>query len=313
MRFLAAMPALFLASFTMLPANATAGEAPTLSYESQEGCPSRFDFWSQLRARSERLKRTAPGELAGVGISVRMGREGGGFQGWLKVVEPNGTSLERTVPGSTCSDVSAALALIGAVILDGSMTVTSKAVAAPRKTKGFSPQLALGVTAGLHDGIAPKLAPTLGLGATVRGRGDYAWAEMRLEGLVGFSPKRAVEYDQRIVGQASFQWMASRISGCAMPFSFGGWRLGPCALLELGALRGTGDDGHGEQHKTSVWIAPGLLLNAGMRVGPLWLRAGAGAVRPIVRDKFMFSAQPVIAQAPILAMISEIELAWAID
>ena len=88
--------------------------------------------------------------------------------------------------------------------------------------------------------------------------------------------------------------------------------VGPCALLELGALQGEGTTNFGgPQTKTGFWFAPGGLLNGSLQADPVWLRLSAGVDRPVVRDTFKFQPTPVVFQPPNLGLLAQFELAWA--
>lgn len=287
---------------------AAANETFRLTYDAPWECPARDYFGRQLGARLRRLSLKDPGNSA-MSLDVRISNVGSAYSGHIRLVDIEGALVERDVDGSTCVDVVAALALISAIALDTSHNHSRANVG-----ETFKPQashLAIGVLGGIHTAISDGVAPTLGLSATVRRRNRFGEHELRLSTLVGFNGRmQASDALGQPAGGARFLWLAARISGCPfqtrrLPVSLGG-----CAILEVGALRGTGLDTVGAQSRQGPWLAPGVLFNASIQTSPLTLRLAAGGVRPLIRDRFLFSPETTIFRPPSLGLVAELEVSW---
>lgn len=110
--------ALLLASLPLLAGTRDAGaQAPRVvrvDYEAAAGCPDAKSFEGQLRARS--TKTVVSADASSV-VRVRIAARGGRFEGEVGLTDVKGRESRRQVDG-TCSDVTAALALITALALD---------------------------------------------------------------------------------------------------------------------------------------------------------------------------------------------------
>ncbi|HEY5960127.1 MAG TPA: hypothetical protein VIV60_26420 [Polyangiaceae bacterium] len=309
----------------VVPSLADSTAVSQLDYLAPESCPDRAAFFAQLVQRSQMLSNPEwhGGPFV---IQVRVTTAGAEYTGQLRWSDATGVSNERIITGSRCSDVTIALALAAALRIDAFATTPPSAVpAAPPPSAVPAPHqpninranALFGAVAGMHTGIAPTVVPTLGLSLALRDRTAFggsvlSGASLRLEGLYGFSSWRDVEFRDASYGHARFQWFAARAAGCAFQAATGPFSFGPCATLELGGLRGSGKTTRGDRSDSGWWLAPGAVLDAALRAGPLWTRLAAGAVRPIVRDSFQFSEEPQVFRAPKLALVAELELAWAI-
>lgn len=295
-----------------LAGNAAANEPTiTLFYEAPWECPARAQFWWQLQARSTRLNPMKPGEF-GIAIEARITGAGSRYFGHLRLAESGNAVVEREVTGPNCVDVSAALALITAVTLDASPARMQPDLSVTARPKKSRKRFALGAVGGIHKAVAPGVIPTIGLSVTYHDRAQFGSPELRLEGLYAWSPWQSVSGGGSAVPKARFLWMASRVTACPLQAQAASVTVGPCVLIELGALQGEGNTtSSGTQSKTGFWAAPGALLNWSMQAEPVWLRLAAGAIRPTVRDTFQFSPEPVVFRAPSLGLIAEFELAWA--
>jgi len=283
-----------------------------LTYEAPAECPNRDSFWGQLWARSTRLQWTKPGDLA-MTLGARI--SGGTLQyvGQLLLVDSTGAVVQREVAGPTCLDVSTALALITAVTLDALPTQFPTALSVPAIQKKTPRPLALGALVGFHTAVAPVAVPTVGLSGTFHDRQRFGSPELRLEALVSLDRDHRVYSDAGVsIGHARFLWMSSRTTACPLQVNLASTTLGPCVVVELGRLRGSGSDLTGNpRSKTGWWFAPGALLNWSLQTDPVWFRLAGGAVFPVVQDKFRFQQNPVAFQAHSLAGITEFEVAWA--
>ncbi len=99
----------------MLSSSAAQAASARLSYVAPEGCPTEAAFVSAVEARGASLERAAEATLFG----VRIERGSGGFSGSFQVGEGSEASGARRVHGSTCAEVSDALAVVAAIALEG--------------------------------------------------------------------------------------------------------------------------------------------------------------------------------------------------
>ena len=171
----------------------------------------------------------------------------------LRLVESGSAVVERDVGGPNCVDVSNALALITAVTLDASpaATRTDFSVTVKQKsTKAF----AIGPVAGIYKGVAPNVVPTLGLSLTYHARNRFGSPEFRIEGLFAESKWADVFDDRGFAGSSRFLWFASRMTACPLQLQVSFITVGPCALLEMGALEGQGRARLGDLSKDTGWL-----------------------------------------------------------
>src|SRR5664280_215643 len=282
----------------------------TLAYDAPWECPNREQFWRQLWARSTRLSQLNLSER-GLAVDARITGTDSRYIGNLRLVDSAGAVVEREVAGPNCVDVSAALALITAVTLDVSLAKPQTDLPVPARQKKSPKRIAIGPVAGIHTAVAPGVVPTLGLSATFHDRARFGSPELRIEGLFALSPRRPVTDGNLGIGDARFLWMASRVTACPFQVEMASITIGPCALVEIGALRGEGTTAGVARSDTGWWFAPGALLNWSVQTEPVWLRLAAGAVRPFVRDSFLFFPNPEVFQPPRVGMTAEFELDWA--
>jgi hypothetical protein len=134
--------------------------------------------------------------------------------------------------------------------------------------------------------------------------------ELRLEALGSVSGRA---HGAAGLAQARFIWISSRTSLCALRVTWNSMDLGPCAVLEVGALHGVGLSGTNRQSQTGLWLAPGALLFWALRHGNARLSAGSGFVVPLERDRFIFSPDSEVFHPPSLGFIAEVGLAWTFE
>lgn len=290
--------------------SAVANGAPiTLSYAAPWECPNRVQFWRQLQTRSTRLlelKQSGPS----IEIDARITDADSRYSGHLRLVESNNTVVERDVGGPNCVDVSAALALITAVTLDAAPATPRTDFSVTAIQKQRPRRFAIGPVAGIDKAVAPNVVPALGVSATYHDRAHFGSPEFRIEGLFAWNTWQRVSDAGQSVGDARFRWFASRVAACPLQAQLASITVGPCALIELGALHGEGKIHDQVQSKTGWWFAPGALLNWSVQTQPVWLRLAAGAVFPFNRDTFEFVPNPVAFRPPSSGLVAEFELSW---
>jgi hypothetical protein len=273
-------------------------------------CPDRLAFWNEFWARSAK-----EGEQPAATLRVRITQEPGAFVGRVSIADSMGGVVDRVVSAPTCAQVSLALALISSIALHDIPTVApvAKPSAAPAPAAAPKPasrelELSLGASLGIHEAIAPGGASTFGVAAGVRSPHTWASPEAHIELMLTSGRSESVGSDARPLGKAEFNWYAGRFTGCPLQLSVATTTVGPCAVAEVGALRGKGVSSMGQVTKAGWWLAPGALLNWAWRPLPLQARLAAGVVRPLVQDSFMFSPGPVVFRPPNLGVVAELEV-----
>ena len=297
----------------------------TLGFEAPWECPNRDFFWHELWSRSVALAQakvcpqcggSPEARFAGsrhvpeVAVEIRIRQFGAGYAGLVQLRDAAGAVIERRVSGQLCADVTTALALATAVALDTSLEPEPLEGSVPQRPVKPSDAYSLGAAFGIHTAAQPMVLPTVGLAASWRAPSAPVAPELRIEALVSVSGRA---HDATGLAEARFVWMASRSSVCAFGAALASMQFGPCALVELGALRGTGLTGPSAQSKTGLWLAPGALLFWALRHGNARLSVQSGLVFPLVRDRFVFTPNSEIFHPPSLGLIAELGLAWTFD
>ncbi len=291
-----------------LPSLAASPSPITLAYDAPWECPDRQYFWQQIGSRSKWLAQVKPAAAAIV-VGARIDRLDSHYSGHLRLIDQEGTIIERDIGGPNCVDVTSALALISAVAIDASLGPRRSDLDVPSRHRK-SERWSVGAVGGIHTAIQPnKVAPTLGLSLSLHERSHSILSEYRLEGLVGWSDRLHVTSES----DARFLWLASRATACPYQIAVSSVAFGPCALFEMGALRGTGSGAHNGHSNTGWWLAPGALLNWSIQPDPLRFRLAAGLIRPLVRDRFFFSPATEIFTPPNLGLVAEVEVGWAFE
>lgn len=283
-----------------------------MNYTATTGCPGRDVFWGELKARSSRLANSNP-LSSGLVVNVQISMTSAEYSGKVTLTDTLGTVVEREVTGPTCEDVSMALALIAAISLDAYVPETRVVEPKVRPTianRESSISLDLGPVVGIHQAIAPRMVPTIGLAIGVSKPWQLGTAELRLEGVLGLGASQSVTESGNTLGDARFRWLSTRTLGCPLLFAVGPSNLGPCLVFELGALRGSGSSTAGKLSSTGIWLAPGAVLDGTFIADPIRLGVIGGLVRPLVRDTFIFSPRPTVFRPPSIGLIAEFDIAW---
>ena len=102
-------------------AGSTAHEARAVEVEldAPQGCSSASAFWSNLRSRTDRVRRSSPEEPHAV-LQIRLSRIQSKVVGELRIDDGQGETDTRRVDGSTCDEVVHALSLTAALLFDPS-------------------------------------------------------------------------------------------------------------------------------------------------------------------------------------------------
>jgi hypothetical protein len=262
---LRALPFAFVLLLAATAARADSGYV--LTYRGAEGCPGREQFIAELGARSEGLHE-ATGDTSGVSLEVWFeGQEQ--INGVLLLRDGEGHPTLRVIPGATCEEVVAALALTASLLIDAQRRATPApaASAPPASTENPAParspeprpppvapvdegsersssadehstfgiRVGLGVAA--EQGVAPSLATAGALDLSVESRGPRI-----IEPLIGATLERT--FTQTVTqaqGEATFRWTALRLGVCPLRLlTEGRLVLRPCGFFEGGALEADG-------------------------------------------------------------------------
>lgn len=294
-------------------------EALTLDYAAPSECPAREAFIDRVRKRTPkgRAYRSDTG-------SMRVVVEGaeGDYRATLEVIDASGGTSKREVHGSTCPEVTEAMALVVALALTEPAASTEPPSAAPpsaiasfpeaqsakpkaapsptpaptpKKTNAPAPAsekpqarsklpLALGITAATAGpgGIAPVLAWG---GFAFVDAGPFHGPNGRLA--VGALASPSV---QKGSGTARFEWFGARLNGCANPVSTSQAVLSACAVIEGGFLSGHGGgDVVDPADAGGAWGAFGVLLRPRLAVGRVILEAEGALLVPVTDPrKYVF-------------------------
>jgi hypothetical protein len=281
-----------------------------LDYEAPPAvCPDRATFWNEFWARSSK-----EGEQPVATLRVRIVEQAEGFIGRISIDDSMGGVVDRVVSAPTCAEVTLALVVISSISLHDLPTavpaaspIAPRATTAPPKPARNGVEWSLGATLGIHEAVAPSGALAMGIAAGVRSPRRWGSPEVRLELLAANSGKQAVSGAAGPYGTARFDWYGGRIAGCPLQLNVATTSFGPCAVVEVGRLTGTGVSSMGQVAGTGWWLAPGAQLNWTWRPLPLQVRLAAGAVRPVVRDSFDFSPELLVFRPPTLGLVAQLE------
>lgn len=104
-------------------AGSTEPIAVRVEFEGPATCSDAARFYARVRARTERVRKAAPGE-PGLDLRVRLQPPAGGkVHGELRILDERGTASTRKVDGASCEEVVEALSLTAALALDPSATL----------------------------------------------------------------------------------------------------------------------------------------------------------------------------------------------
>ncbi len=272
-------------------------EPSRVIWSSSPGCSSEAAFLAELRSRTSRLRPAREGEHATM-LIVEMMREQGGVHGALTVRKSNGDLLTREVPGPNCQEVTSAMALIAALMVDP-LAAMSDAVAPPPPLPPPPParrawSLRADVRLTARTAVAPGLAWGESLGAT------GTWEAQRFRPSLKLSAHRARGTASRASGSAELRWSAAEIALCPWGAQPGErWDVHACAVFQLGSLRGRGYQTLNPAEKSIIWSAAGVELEGRVKlVGPLWAGLDAAIVRPFTHESFYLEPADTLFRVP---------------
>jgi hypothetical protein len=248
------------------------GESPLqLDYREEMSCPDRAAFLELLQGRTPKSNMAG---AAGARATVRLSRDASGFVGRLDLERPDGTTYQRDVGGTTCSEVANALSFVLALALGakdpGQAEPTAAAppaaasapvppAAAPLAVRAVpssepSPRskslwrLGVGTQFGVRSGLAPNWT-TLEAGFVEARRLSATPFTLSLRG--------SIERAQTVTTVVSdFSWTAGQLEACPARLRvFDPVTLVPCVAGHAGVLRAVGHPADGQgRTQSKVWL-----------------------------------------------------------
>lgn len=333
-----------------IPSIAAAQTLPRLSYVGDARCPSRDDFAQQLLSRTRALEAltqsqirvnvaaTSDGYLARLDLVDPSGnRAAREFSGpsCSEVTQAIALVAAVTIEGSTVAGPATAATAdapadsaprivpaapkVESPVLEPAKDPADShtSVVAPNKPEMPTPAreqtlhpFSIGAAAGLHTAIAPYVTPTLGLWVGYHPSGVWGSPRIRLDASIGKSRTKTITFDAASTGEAEFLWLAARTIACPITLVASSMQLGPCAVFEVGALRGSGSSNKGQGSSTGSWVAPGIALDWSAQFDPIALSVTGGIVRPLVREHFKFQPNLEVFRPSSVGLLAEISVAW---
>ncbi len=303
--------------------SAFAEEGARWQYIAPPECPSELQFRELVRARllgDPHASEAVPNESSDNSVSVEVRLEPAQHRATLLLKEPNAAPVERVVDGDSCEELASGLALITALAFGAAREhPNATATAAPEaaeaepaaKTNEPAPMPErpppvksatsvhgeraassppLGVELGAGGWVNTWSAPNGGLGADLFVRlapkAPRTWS-LRVAGLYGF---RASYVGDRL---ADFRFLGGRAEGCPISRSLQ-WRVSGegCLALEMGALRGRGQDSSALLEGASATVFSATAIITGRiraRLGQRIFVEGQGDLGvPLVHHEFVF-------------------------
>jgi hypothetical protein len=281
---------------------------------SSTACTDAREFVDQVRRRTARL-RLAVDVRDALRFRIELRPAAQGVEGSLAVRESDGRLTTREVPGADCHEVLSAMALIAALMVDpfASLAPAAELPAPepePEPSRSEPPRpvsvpSAWSYAAGEHFVGETAAAPGLSVGTAVhvsmaRSFGGMLEPSVRLAALVtrGDSPVYAQG------GQAAFLLTVLRLSACPIRWPADDrFRLRPCAVVDVGRLRGAGSGILDSRTQTIAWTAAGAEAELeAVLVGPLRFDADLGVFFPFSRNGFYFVPEPNVHRIPVVGL-----------
>lgn len=298
------------------PPPSAAPERITLVYRAPADCPGAGTFHDEVRSRVTGDWEAAPGELARritVTVTLRDDR----YVAAIEFLNPQGEDVTRSVAGNKCEDVVNGIALVTALAIESRVeealqqsepapppaapsAAKTAPVAAPAPSPSGPPvastrpaaaphvaprandsvHLRFGAASVTSTGVGPDAAFGPALFATV----EFAGPRLGLSGAALWS---GLVHTGGV--PAHFQRLTARADGCPVALGNRSLSFEPCAFMELGALRGSGENTTqvvGTKGGSSLWAAPGLIARLLGRLDPVVLLLELDGGVPLSRQRF---------------------------
>lgn len=277
-----------------------AAEPFRLVWSSSAGCHDASAFLDELTDRTARLRNARTDEHA-ITLIVETFRSEGGVRGQLTVRKPDGDLTVREVPGVSCQEVEAAMALIAALMVDPLAGQGRHKRAEP----AFQPDLAPS-----PPPPAWSLRAEHRLSARTATAPDLAWGQalgaMLTYEAGGVKPsiEVAVELTDATAtgthGSAELQLVTARLAACPLGLQPArALDLRVCATAELGRLRGSGFATAARASKAILWSSAGPELQARYELlKPLWVGLEGGFTFPFTRERFYVEPGETLHRVP---------------
>jgi hypothetical protein len=245
-----------------------------------------------------------PGELARR-ITVSVVSSGDRYFAAIEFLNPQGEKVTRSVAGKSCRDVVNGIALVTALAIQSRIeeaieqseseslpTAPPKpTVAAPWPATAQAKPVPLVSTSRTHLRLGGAAVVATGVGPEPT-FGPAFFAAVEWDGpRLGLAGELLMSGDVLAEGVwAKFRRLSVRGEGCPWSGAAGILSFEPCALVEVGSLRGDGvlDPPRviRESGGASLWLAPGALLRLVTRFEPVVLTVDASARFPLLRQEF---------------------------
>ncbi len=283
------------------------GRRLRLDYVAEQVCTSDAELMRALTARVPSAVRVVEGD-ADVTARVEVKKHDGALTAVLELGARDGTT-KRELSGADCEELSGALGLMIALALDPDAPrvepprpsepqapATTLPKPSPPHPKRQTSWLGVGVGFGFASGVAPELEAYEAIRFEL-GWDEPAWFSPR----AGLSVHHARGQSETAWGIAELELFALRVEACPL-------RLGRtayaelCATFDAGRLQGKGTHTVAPTTENSPWYGPGGSLGAGVLVlEHVDLRAMAGSLLPLARDRFYFGPDHTAHRVPAVA------------
>lgn len=298
-----------------------------LSYSAPDGCPSRAQVLAQLYARASHLVEAAAEDTAPRFV-IEVSRDEATVLASVEMTLLDGAYSRRVLRADDCGEAVAAATVIVALVLapqQGEAAAPKRADAPQQRTDAQSAYVAEQRKV-VPDASRPKPAPRTKLDAAemqfeIDAGGQLGVPASMLGGTLGgggfvegqFYPERSLSPSVRLAlltqavelrsdrGTAEIRLTTARLSVCPVRLPVGSRAfLRPCALGELGRLRGQGKDTPTPREVITSWRALGASLQGVWSFPVVAMELELAAVFPLTRESFYFDPTPVapIFEAP---------------
>lgn len=311
---------------TGLTGRAMAAEPLTpirIAYSAPASCPDALTLVAHVQARTARARVALPDETA-LELAVRVDKTKGLFRGRLVVgASTEAARQEREVTDASCDELIEALGFFVALAVDGrakseapppmpaptpapmqaqpEIEPLAAVIPAP-PTPTRSPDRVAeqrhespwhfggGAGPALVFGVAPEtaIASRFFVDVSRERAGDSIVAPFVSVGAVS----TATSSDSTPLGDTALRWqsLVATLSPVAVPL-FTNAELRPCAVLEVGRLRGEGIGITNARRTEADWVGIGLSGQFELRLLPrLFVALEVGASVPVVRPRFEYSS-----------------------
>lgn len=296
-----------------------------LEYETRADCPDRTTFLEAIRARTARPRLVEDDSEPAIAIRVVVQTFDERSSGRLELREPDGTEEVRTVESRTCAEVTKALALIAALMLDPDASTAPEPAPSPEPPIPIEPppppprpprhahappperpafHYVAGGSLGVLGGIGPALAPSAGAFVEVERKYRSLSSALRfgVEGAWTTSDLRG--------GTQTYEWIAAALRVRPIELDLSPHlALAPWAGFQVAGHRGTTRDVRSPSSSTALWLAP--TLGAAIRydlAAHVGLELQAGAVFPLLRTRYFLAPNSTIFEVPAVSAAASLGL-----